>query len=94
MPELVDIDVFGKENSDGTGVVHKNDQAIGSALNLWLSLQKGELINNPELSGPLDRLLFKSLSFENLDVLTYELKNAIKDYFDNVLELIENYHNT
>ena len=89
MAEFVDLDVFGRENPDGTGLLHSGDDALSNALTAWLTTRRGDFVNRPDLGGPLDRLLFKNLGFADLDLLTFELKNQIRDNFEGVLQLLE-----
>jgi len=81
MTILMDIDLYGRENTDGTAMEHLGDEAIKMALIVWLTSKKGEFVLNPEEGGILDVSLFKNLSTNKIPELTFKIKNAINNRF-------------
>ena len=77
----MDIDLYGRENTDGTAMEHLGDEAIKMALIVWLTSKKGEFVLNPEEGGILDVSLFKNLSTNKIPELTFKIKNAINNRF-------------
>lgn len=76
-----DIDIFGKENPDGTAFEYHGQEAVSNALNLWLSSKKGEFIYNPMAGGVLDRTLFRSMTPDSLQTIEFYIRNSITNYF-------------
>ena len=83
----VDCDIYGRELSDGSGVEHKDSEAIKNALILYLTSRKGDFLKRPELGGPLDRVIFKSLNGNIIPLVKFTIKNAILKYFSPSIKL-------
>lgn len=78
---LHDIDIFGRENPDGTAMEHIEEDAIQSALTLWLTSTRGDFILDPTLGGIFDQVEFKGMSPTRMGLLHFKLKNAINNEF-------------
>lgn len=86
MPTLVDIDVYGSQNQDGTGKLLYGDDALSNAITFWLTSKKGEFINDPNRGGPLDNIIFKNLN-ENTGRLESIIRTRINENFSSVINL-------
>ena len=82
-----DLDIYGRELSDGSGVEHKDSEAIKNALILYITSKKGDFLKRPELGGPLDRVIFKSLNGNIIPLITFTVKNAILKFFSPSIKL-------
>lgn len=82
-----DIDLLGRELSDGNAVVHLDTEAVKNALTLFLTSKKGDFLMNPELGGPLDRVQFKSLDGNISSLVIFTIKNAITNSFSPAIKL-------
>ena len=58
MALYTDIDIFGREYTNGTPYEFFDEDAIKNALTLWLSSKKREFLNEPDRGVILDRALF------------------------------------
>lgn len=81
MELLHDIDVYGRENPDGSSVEHFENACTKNALICWLTSKRGDFLLNPTEGGVLDSAEFKNLSDQNIDRLIFRIKNAIINNF-------------
>ena len=96
--QYMDIDVYGRQNINGSPVEYFGVDAIKNSFNAWLTLNKGEILMNPSEGGALDSFVFKTLSDPKLTQLKIYLITEITKKFGNVLnlsgvELIPDYSN-
>jgi len=82
-----DVDVYGEKLANGTIKEYIGSEAIKNALLLFLSSKKSEFLNEPELGGPLDGFVFKSMS--DSDLQKFELWTLITNEFSPSLELVD-----
>lgn len=72
--------------------------AVNNALNLFLTSKKGDFLYNPGAGGILDTPLFKSMTPQMFEMLRFNLRNAITNYFTpfvtiNSIDIIPDYNN-
>jgi phage baseplate assembly protein W len=82
-----DADIFGRELSNGQAVEHIDSEAVKNALTLFLTSKKGDFLMQPELGGPLDRVLFKSLDGNVSSLVIFTIKNALTNYFSPAIKI-------
>lgn len=79
---LMDIDIFGRENPDGTAKEYYEDEAIKMALITWLTSKKGDFLMEPTEGGIIhDTLLFKNMTASKVSQVSFAIKNAINNGF-------------
>jgi len=76
-----DVDVFGRTNDDGTAVEFFDNEAIGNALYLFLTSKRGDFLYNPGTGGILDTPLFRTMTSTMLEILRFNIMNAITNFF-------------
>lgn len=76
-----DIDAYGKQNQDGSPVVYINDDAISNALYMFLTSKRGDFLYNPGSGGVLDSPIFKTMTPVMLEVLSFNIRNALTNNF-------------
>jgi hypothetical protein len=83
---IVDLDIYGRVNTDGSPVTHTGDTAISNSLVAYLTSRKGDYINDPNFGGPMEFLMFKQL---NQDTIAIEdkLTSEINLVFGRILSL-------
>lgn len=86
---FADSDIFGRELSNGQAVEHIDAEAIKNALTLFLTSKKGDFLMQPEMGGPLDRVLFKSLDGNVSALVIFTIKNALINYFSPAIKIID-----
>jgi hypothetical protein len=77
MPQYQDIDLYGRDNADGTPLMYYAANAIKNALTQWMNSKRGEYLMNPVAGGPLDVFLFKTLTADNVMILKAQLLSAL-----------------
>lgn len=77
---IVDIDLYGRENTDGTPKVYQSDDALYNAILLWLSSSRGDFLYKPREGGPLSMLLFKPL-ISNTEAYVFKLRESFLNAF-------------
>lgn len=82
-----DVDYQGLENPNGTIKEYTEDDALNSALSIWLTSKKGDYIRDPRRGGPLDIALFKNLTNTNIEKLKFSLNNLLSLNFENLLKV-------
>lgn len=87
MAILEDIDIYGREDNNGSVIVHYGDDALKNAITFWMTSRKGDFVNEPEEGGPIDALAFKKIGEQNIEQITFSLENDIEEKFGGVLEL-------
>lgn len=98
MPVYQDIDLYGRENPDGSPVTYTSVDAIKHALFQWVNSSRGDYVMNPTAGGALDSFVFKSLNASNFNMLRFELLTALTTRFApsitvNSIDLIPDYDN-
>ena len=98
MAVIQDIDIWGLEDSVGTGKEYFASEAVKNALQLWLGTKKGEYLMNPSGGGALDNMVFKTMSPQTILVLKFQLMNALNKDFSpaltiNSIEFIPDFNN-
>jgi len=86
---LHDIDIYGREQSDGKPFELFNEEAIKNAFIMWFTSKSGEFLKNPEAGGILDRILFKNLEGSSIELWLFAIKNALFAQFYPALDLID-----
>jgi phage baseplate assembly protein W len=82
MANIQDINLYGDEDSRGNPIEVYDEEALKTALTLWLTSNKGEFIKKPDLGGVIKLLLFKNLSESIIERVRFAIKNAITNYFE------------
>jgi hypothetical protein len=72
-----DIDLYGREEAGGKPFELYNEEAIKTALTLWLTSKAGDFLRNPDAGGILDRILFKNMEGPSMSKWLFSLKNAL-----------------
>jgi hypothetical protein len=83
---IVDLDIYGRVNTDGSPVTHTGDMAISNALVAYLTSRKGDYINDPNFGGPMEFLMFKQLNQDTI-VIEDKLTSEITSVFGRILSL-------
>jgi hypothetical protein len=83
-----DLDIYGRNNTDGTAMEYFDEDAVKTALTLWLTSKKGEFILNPDAGGVLDSATFKNLEGKAIKTLLFRLKNALLLEFVPTIQLV------
>ena len=84
---IIDLDLQGRENNNGTAREFYDDDALNNAFTLWLTSKKGDYVLDPNQGGIVDALQFKNLAEGGLELLKFSIENAINNNFNNLLEL-------
>jgi len=87
MALYTDIDIFGREYTNGAPYEFFDEDAIKNALTLWLSSKKGEFLNEPDRGGILDRALFKNMDVGQSNKLRFAIRNALEEKFFPALQI-------
>lgn len=87
--EYHDISIYGYEESPGTALDLRNEDAVKNALVLWITSSKGDFLYSPESGGILKDLLFKPMSEASLDRLHFKIRNAINNRFSPSIKLLK-----
>jgi hypothetical protein len=98
MAVIQDIDIYGRDNPDGTPVTYYAASAIKNALYQWVNSKRGDYLMNPDLGGALDNFAFKTLNNDNLFNLKVQLYTSIsKDFSPSIkieeINIIPDYEN-
>ena len=81
MGQTIDIDAYGRKNEDGSAVEYFDGDAVGNALHEFIMLKKGEILYDPTTGGLTDSPLFKVMTPEAMEMLTFKIRNAITNFF-------------
>jgi len=84
---IIDLDLQGRENNNGTAREFYDDDALDNALTLWLTSKKGDYVLDPSQGGVLDALQFKNLAEGGLELLKFSIENSINNNFDTLISL-------
>ena len=87
MPVIQDIDIYGRNNPDGSALEFFEEDAIKNSITLWISSKKGDFILNPSEGGILDNFLFKNLRAESLNLARVQLINSLTQFFGDAINL-------
>lgn len=82
-----DIDLFGKDNNDGTPRTYYSANAIKNALYQWMNSKRGEYLMNPYAGGPLDNFVFKTMNADTLLILRMQLLTSLKTEFSPTISI-------
>jgi len=98
MSTYQDIDLYSRDNKDGTPVTYYAASAIKNAMNQWINSKRGEYLMNPFAGGALDNFAFKTLNPENFMTLKMRLMTALMNEFSpevtiQALNIIPDYEN-
>ena len=93
-----DIDLYGRDNNNGTPVTYYAANAIKNALNQWVNSNRGDYLMNPFAGGALDAFAFKTLNPESYMPLKMQLMTALINEFSptisiEALNIIPDYEN-
>lgn len=77
----VDLDLFANINSGNYLIEYNDGDALKSALQLYISLNAGDLIGFPAFGGVLDSLPFKNFNGPEVNGLYFKLFNDITKQF-------------
>ena len=87
MGQTIDIDAYGRKNEDGSAIEYFDGDAISNALHEFIMLKKGEILYDPTVGGLTDSPLFKVMTPEALEMLTFKIRNAITNFFSPVVQI-------
>jgi phage baseplate assembly protein W len=87
MPTFHDLDIYGRDNSNGSPIVYYGADAIKNALTQWINSKRGDYLMNPNAGGALDIFLFKSLSEDRLFTLKAQLLSLLTNQFAPAIEI-------
>lgn len=83
-----DLDIYGRNNTNGTAMEYFDEDAVKNALTLWLTSKKGEFLRNPDAGGVLDNAQFKNIEGKSIKILLFRLKNALLLEFTPTVQLV------
>lgn len=89
MATFHDIDLYGRNQGNGSPIVYYSSDAIKNALLQWINSKKGDYIMNPGAGGILDTFLFKTLNDENIFLFRTQLLTALTNRFSPSITNIE-----
>ena len=84
----IDLDIYGRDNLDGTAIQYIDSKAIANALQMYLSSKKGDFLYAPSSGGILDSQTFKVMTRESLTMLQFNIRNALTNYFTPSIQII------
>lgn len=84
----IDLDIYGRDNLDGTAMQYIDSKAVGNALQMYLSSKKGDFLYAPSAGGVLDSQTFKIMTLESLTILQFNIRNALTNYFTPYIQII------
>lgn len=82
---IIDLDVYASENTNGSIKEHVGADAIKNAFTFWILSVMGERIYNPIEGGLLDSSVFKNFTDDNAELIRFKLKSAIISKFSPTL---------
>ena len=93
-----DIDLYGRDNLNGTPLTYFNANAIKNALYQWMNSKRGDYLMNPSEGGVLDVFNFKNLNFDNTYKLKIQLLTALTTEFSpsitiESIDIVPDYNN-
>lgn len=91
MPEvnqssILDLDVYGRNATNGGALVHMNDIAVSNAIVFFLTASKGDYLYKPQDAGIMDEMLFKLLNPQKASFFESKISKAIEDNFGALVE--------
>jgi hypothetical protein len=89
MAVFQDIDLYGRDNADGTPITYYSADAIKNALTQWANSKRGDYLMAPGAGGALDNFVFKTLTTENLLILKTQLLTALVNQFSPSITVID-----
>jgi hypothetical protein len=81
MPIYEDIDLYSRDNPDGSAISYYAEDAIKNALNQWVNSKKGDYLMNPTAGGPIDSFIFKTMTDSNIFSIRFQLLSALTNEF-------------
>lgn len=84
----IDLDIYGRDNLDGTAMQYIDSKAVGNALQMYLSSKKGDFLYAPSSGGILDSQTFRVMTLESLTMLQFNIRNALTNYFSPAIQII------
>ena len=87
MGQTIDIDAYGRKNEDGSAYEYFDGDAVSNALHEFIMLKKGEILYDPTTGGLTDSPLFKVMTPEALEMLTFKVRNAITNFFTPTVQI-------
>lgn len=86
MAAIVDVDLYGRQDTSGGPTSYQDDEAIRNAMLLWLSSSRGDFLYRPREGGPLTMLLFKPL-ISNTEAYEFRLRESIQEAFGSYVQV-------
>lgn len=86
---LKDIDVYGRNNLRGGGLIHTGDFAISNAIVLYLGSDENDYIYKPGKGAGLRRFVFKGLTQYNSDRIQKFIYSGLNSRFGKLIEQIQ-----
>ena len=87
MGQTIDIDSNGRKNEDGSALEYFDSAAIGEALRNFIMSTKGDYLYQPALGGITDNSLFRTMTPNSIEMLSFKIRNAITNQFDPYVSL-------
>jgi hypothetical protein len=84
-----DVDLYGRDNTDGTPITYYSANAIKNALTQWANSKRGDYLMVPGAGGALDNFAFKTLTSENILILKTQLLTALVNQFSPSITVID-----
>jgi hypothetical protein len=81
MSSYHDLDLYGRDNANGSPIVYYGVDAIKNALNQWINSKRGDYLMSPAEGGALDVFQFKALTADNIFKLRLQLLTALTNQF-------------
>jgi phage baseplate assembly protein W len=82
-----DLDIYGREYSNGNPYEFFDEDAIKNALTFFLTMKRGDILYRPDLGGLMDNALFKNMSNASLEKQIFLVRNALNNYFVPAIQL-------
>jgi len=89
MSVMQDIDLYGRDNTDGTPITYYSANAIKNALTQWANSRRGDYLMQPGAGGALDNFAFKTLTSENILILKTQLLTALVNQFSPSITVLD-----
>lgn len=87
MGQTIDVDIYGRQNTDGSALEYFDSDAISEALRDFVMSKRGDFLYDPGMGGILDTPLFKVMTPDSMEMLRFRIRNAITNYFTPYIQL-------
>lgn len=96
--QIHDLDLFGRNNLNGTAKELLDDDAINNTIMMWFTTKRGDFLRKPTEGGTLDFTLFKNITPSLIESISFQIQNAViinfSQYVDlNYVTVIPDYEN-